>query len=37
MKMYMIRKRYKALMELRRYSAKILTGHYKRKIAWIRF
>ena len=29
-KMYMIRKRYKALMHLRKYSANVLTGHYRR-------
>ena len=36
-KMYMIRKRYLALMHLRKYSANLLTGHYRRQIALMRF
>lgn len=36
-KMHMIRKRYLALMHLRKYSANILTKHYRRKVALIRF
>ena len=36
-KMYMIRKRFTALIQLRRQSAKILTGHYRRQIALMRF
>lgn len=36
-KMYMIRKRFSALIELRRYSARLLTGHYRRQIALMRF
>jgi hypothetical protein len=36
-KMYMIRKRYLALMHLRRYSAGLLTSHYRKQIAIMRF
>lgn len=36
-KMYMIRKRYKALMQLRRYSADVLTNYFRKVVALLRF